>query len=49
MEILTGDIVRLKKKHPCMGCGHQVMVSRKLVEKNIRRLERNGEEMKITR
>ena len=67
MEILTGDIVRLKKKHPCgsfdwevlrsgadfrlkcCGCEHQVMMARKLVEKNIRRLERNGEEMKITR
>ena len=62
MEILTGDIVRLKKKHPCgsfdwevlrsgadfrlkcCGCEHQVMMARKLVEKNIRRLERNGEE-----
>ena len=67
MEILTGDIVRLKKKHPCgscdwevlrsgadfrlkcCGCEHQVMMARKLVEKNIRRLERNGEEIKITR
>ena len=52
MEILTGDIVRLKKKHPCgsfdwevlrsgadfrlkcCGCTHQVMMARKLVEKN---------------
>ena len=48
----VGDIVKLKKPHPCgsneweilrvgadfrlkcMGCGHQVMVARKLVEKN---------------
>ena len=48
----VGDIVKLKKPHPCgsseweimrvgadfrlkcMGCGHQVMVPRKLVEKN---------------
>lgn len=47
----VGDIVKLKKPHPCgsseweimrvgadfrlkcMGCGHQVMVPRKLVEK----------------
>ena len=47
-----GDIVRLKKQHPCgshewevlrvvadfrlkcLGCGHQVMMSRKMVEKN---------------
>ena len=67
MEILTGDIVRLKKKHPCgsfdwevlrsgadfrlkcCGCEHQVMMARKLVEKNIRRLERNGEEMKMSK
>lgn len=67
MEILTGDIVRLKKKNPCgsfdwevlrsgadfrlkcCGCEHQVMMARKLVEKNIRRLERNGEEVKIVR
>ena len=67
MGILTGDIVRLKKKHPCgsfdwevlrsgadfrlkcCGCEHQVMMARKLVEQHIRRLERNGEEMKITR
>lgn len=67
MEILTGDIVRLKKKHPCgsfdwevlrsgadfrlkcCGCEHQVMMARKLVEKNTRRLGRGGEEIKITR
>ena len=52
----VGDIVKLKKPHPCgsseweimrvgadfrlkcMGCGHQVMVPRKLVEKNDRGL-----------
>ena len=67
MEILVGDIVRLKKKHPCgsfewevlrmgadfrlkcCGCDHQIMVARKLVEKNIRKLTRNGEEIKIVR
>lgn len=54
MEYQVGDIVKLKKPHPCgsseweilrvgmdfrlkcMGCGHQVMVTRKLVEKNTR-------------
>ncbi len=48
----VGDIVTLKKPHPCeshdweilrvgmdfrlrcLGCGHQVMVPRRLVEKN---------------
>ncbi len=54
MDIQLGDIVKLKKPHPCgssewevirvgmdfklkcLGCGHLVMVSRKLVEKNCR-------------
>lgn len=52
----VGDIVKLKKPHPCgsseweilrigadfrlkcLGCGHQVMVARRLVEKNTRGL-----------
>lgn len=52
MEYKVGDIVKLKKPHPCgsteweilrvgadfrlkcLGCQHQVMVARKLVEKN---------------
>lgn len=29
----------------CCGCGHQVMLPRQTVEKNIRRLERGGEEI----
>ena len=54
----VGDIVKLKKPHPCgsqeweilrvgadfrlkcMGCGHQIMVERKLVEKNARGLRK---------
>ena len=50
----VGDVVRMKKKHPCgsyeweilrvgadfrlkcTGCGHQIMITRKLVEKNTR-------------
>lgn len=54
MNFEIGDIIKLKKQHPCgssewevlrvgidfrlkcMGCGHMIMVSRKLVEKNIR-------------
>ena len=49
----VGDVVRLKKQHPCgsseweilrvgadfrlkcLGCGHQIMIARKLVEKNL--------------
>lgn len=54
MEINIGDIIKLKKQHPCgsleweilrvgmdfrlkcIGCGHQIMMPRKQVEKNIR-------------
>ena len=54
MQFEIGDIVKLKKKHPCgsfewevlrvgadfrlkcLGCGHQVMIARKLVEKNVK-------------
>ena len=54
MEYQVGDIVKLKKPHPCgskeweilrvgmdfrlrcLGCDHQIMVPRKLVEKNTR-------------
>ncbi len=56
----VGDIVKLKKKHPCgsqeweilrvgadfrlkcTGCAHQIMVPRKLVEKNVRALRKNA-------
>ena len=56
MEIEVGNIIRLKKKHPCgsmewevlrtgadfrlkcLGCGQQIMVPRKLVEKNVRQI-----------
>ncbi|WP_081647826.1 DUF951 domain-containing protein [Butyrivibrio sp. VCB2006] len=54
MDIQVGNIIKLKKQHPCgnyewevlrvgadfrlkcMGCGHQIMVPRKSVEKNIK-------------
>ncbi len=54
MEFQVGDIITLKKGHPCgandweilrvgmdfrlkcRGCGRQIMVPRKLVEKNVR-------------
>lgn len=56
MDIQVGDIVKLKKVHPCgskewevlragmdfrikcQGCEHQVMLSRKQLEKNIRQV-----------
>ena len=55
----VGDIVTLKKVHPCgsrdweilrvgadfrlkcTGCGHQIMVPRKMVEKNTKNLIKN--------
>ncbi|MFQ7574887.1 MAG: DUF951 domain-containing protein [Lachnospira sp.] len=54
----VGDIVTLKKKHPCgssdweilrvgadfklkcMGCSHEIMVKRSLVEKNTKKLKK---------
>lgn len=54
----VGDIVKLKKQHPCgsaewqilrvgadfklkcMGCGHEIMVKRTLVEKNTKNLKK---------
>lgn len=54
----VGDIVTLKKKHPCgsfdweilrvgadfrlkcQGCGHQIMIERKKIEKNVKKLKK---------
>jgi len=56
MEIQVGDIVKLKKQHPCgshewevlrigadfrlkcMGCQHQIMIARKIVEKSVKEI-----------
>ena len=58
MQYEVGDIVKLKKKHPCgsfeweilrvgadfrlkcIGCGHQIMLPRKQVEKNTKDLKK---------
>ena len=58
MDINVGDVLKLKKQHPCgsrewevlrvgadfrlkcLGCGHQIMVPRKMVEKNTRKLSK---------
>ena len=58
MEYQVGDIITLKKLHPCgsrqwevlrvgadfrlkcCGCGHQVMMSRKLVEKSTKEIQK---------
>ena len=60
MDIRLGDILRMKKGHPCGGnewdvlrigmdfrlqcrkCGRMIMVPRKLAEKNLRLLMRDG-------
>jgi len=62
MDINIGDILKLKKQHPCgssewevlrvgmdfrlkcSGCGHQIMIPRKLVEKNIRQITKKTQE-----
>lgn len=58
MDIKAGDILTMKKAHPCgekrwrvlragadfrlkcLGCGHEVLLSRFKAEKNIRSIER---------
>ncbi|MDD6195355.1 DUF951 domain-containing protein [[Clostridium] aminophilum] len=58
MEYEVGDIVKLKKQHPCgsfewrilrvgadfrlecLGCGHQIMIARRIVEKSTRGLRK---------
>lgn len=60
MVFEVGDVVQLKKGHPCgsneweilrvgadfrlqcKGCGHQIMVPRKMVEKNTRKIFRKN-------
>ena len=57
MDIHVGEILRLKKQHPCgskewevlrigadfrlkcIGCGHQIMIARTAVEKNVREIK----------
>lgn len=56
MDIQVGDILKLKKSHPCgscewevlrigadfrikcKGCGHQIMIPRPKLEKNIKKI-----------
>ena len=57
MDIQVGNILKLKKAHPCgshewevlrigadfrlkcCGCGHQIMLARPLVEKNVKEVK----------
>lgn len=59
MDIQVGDILKMKKKHPCgsdewevlrigadfklkcMGCLRQIMIARKLAEKNTKDIRKN--------
>ena len=61
MNVQIGDILTLKKKHPCgslrwrvtrvgadfklvcLGCGHELMLPRSRVEKNIKKIETGGD------
>lgn len=56
MDIQVGNIVKLKKQHPCgshewevlrigadfrikcTGCGHQIMIPRKMLEKSVKEI-----------
>lgn len=56
MDIHVGDVLKLKKQHPCgssewevlrvgadfrlkcKGCDHQIMIARRLLEKNIKQI-----------
>lgn len=56
MDIKVGDVLKLKKQHPCgssewevlrvgadfrlkcKGCDHQIMIARRLLEKNIKQI-----------
>ncbi len=57
MDIQIGDVLKLKKPHPCgsrewevlrvgadfrlkcLGCEHQIMIARRLLEKNIKEIK----------
>ena len=62
MDIQVGDILKLKKQHPCgsrewevlrigadfrlkcMGCGHQIMITRRQAEKNVKEISSKNAE-----
>lgn len=61
MDVRPGDILEMKKNHPCgsktflvlrsgmdfrlrcTGCGHEVMVARSKIERNIKKINRPEE------
>ena len=60
MDIQIGNIVKLKKQHPCgshewevlrigadfrikcIGCGHQIMIPRKTLEKSVKEIKKTS-------
>ena len=38
MDLHIKDVVELKKTHPCVGCGHELMLPRSKVEKSIKKI-----------
>jgi len=64
MDIQVGDILKLKKQHPCgskewetlrvgadfrlkcVGCGRQIMIARRQLEKNVKGISRPGDKIK---
>lgn len=62
LDVRVGDILEMKKQHPCgvkqfdvlrvgmdfkikcRGCGHEVMVPRNKIEKNIKKIIREKEQ-----
>ena len=40
MDVRVGDVLELKKEHPC---GHELMLPRSKVEKSIKKIKRPGE------
>ena len=65
MDIHVGDVLKMKKAHPCgsqewlvlpggmdfrmrcLGCGHEVMLPRNKAEKSVRKVYRDGTEVKL--
>lgn len=61
MDVRVGDVITVKKPHPCgskefdvlrvgmdfkikcRGCGHEIMLARSKIEKNIRKIQRTEE------
>lgn len=59
IQLDAGDIIKMKKKHPCgsyewqilktgadiklscCGCSHEIILKRSLVEKNIKKIQKN--------